>query len=396
MTAAGIAACLLPVWLMGGLAGWFLRGRSLSRVLPGSLRARREEVGTASVSLEEVLDLLPQAAVLLDGHGAPRFANIEAREAFGDALGTIMRYPDVFSSMRHLNGVTVQSSTEFVLTVPVRRVVRVDLRLLPELLAIGPAHILAILTDCSDRDAVERMRSDFVAYASHELRTPLTALIGFIETLRGPAADDPVAQQQFLTIMATQAHRMQRLIEQLLELSRVEMLEHRKPRGVMNARQVVELVRDELGSLCAARHVELDADAADVMVPGDQEQIIRVLVNLIENAVKYAGADGRAVRIQLSVAQKVLRGLPGVAFVVEDNGVGIAEEHLPRLTERFYRVEGHRNASGYGLGLAIVRHIVDRHDGHLDIASRIGHGTRCEVWLPCVREAVHRPSLQAG
>lgn len=388
MTAADIVACLLPVWLTGGLAGWLLRGRSLSRVLPGSVRARREEVGTSSVSLEEVLDLLPEAAVLLDGHGALRFANIEAREAFGDTLGTIMRYPDVFSAMRHLNGVTVQASAEFVLTVPVRRVVRVDLRLLPEVLATGPAHILAILTDCSERDAVERMRSDFVAYASHELRTPLTALIGFIETLRGPAADDPAAQQQFLAIMAAQAHRMQRLIEQLLELSRAEMLEHRKPRGSMNAKQVIELVRDELSSLCAAKNVQLEAKATDIPVPGDQEQIIRVLVNLVENAVKYAGTDGRPVRISLSAEQKILLGRPGMAFVVQDNGVGIAEEHLPRLTERFYRVEGSRNApaSGYGLGLAIVRHIVDRHDGCLEITSRIGQGTRCEVWLPCERE----------
>lgn len=389
MTAADIVACLLPVCLTGGLAGWFLRGRSLSRVLPGSVRARREEVGTSSVSLEEVLDLLPEAAVLLDGHGALRFANIEAREAFGDALGTIMRYPDVFSAMRHLNGVMVKASAEFVLTVPVRRVVRVDLRLLPEVLATGPAHILAILTDCSERDAVERMRSDFVAYASHELRTPLTALIGFIETLRGPAADDPAAQQQFLAIMATQAHRMQRLIEQLLELSRAEMLEHRKPRGSIDAKHVVELVRDELSNLCAARHVQLETKATDIPVLGDQEQIIRVIVNLVENAVKYAGADGRPVRISLSAEHKVLLGRPGVAFVVQDNGVGIDEEHLPRLTERFYRVDGNRNApaSGYGLGLAIVRHIVDRHDGSLKITSRIGQGTRCEVWLPCVKEA---------
>ncbi|NHN88784.1 ATP-binding protein [Acetobacter conturbans] len=388
MTGAELAVCLASTGLAGGLTGWMARGKRLRRVLPGSVRARREEVGTSSVSLEEVLDLLPDAAVLLDGHGAMRFANVEAGGAFGDALGTIMRYPAVFAAMRHLDGATVSTSAEFVLEVPVRRVVRVDLRLLPEVLATGPAHILAILTDCSERDAVERMRSDFVAYASHELRTPLTALIGFIETLRGPAADDPAAQQQFLGIMAAQASRMQRLIEQLLELSRAEMLEHRKPRGIVDAKHVVDLVRDELGSLCAARDIELETIADSVSVPGDVEQIIRVLVNLVENAVKYAGADGRHVRVSVTVEKKILRGRTGVSFVVRDNGVGIAPEHLPRLTERFYRVEGRRgmSASGYGLGLAIVRHILDRHDGCFEITSRIGQGTRCDVWLPSLRE----------
>ncbi|MFT8718207.1 ATP-binding protein [Acetobacter sp.] len=389
MTGTEFAACLVFVWLSGGLIGWFARGWRLSRVLPGSARARREEIGTSSVSLEEMLDLLPDAAVLLDGHGAKRFANIEAHEAFGDALGTIMRHPDVFAAMRQLNGVTLRSTAEIVLEVPVRRVVKVDLRILPEVLAIGPMRALAILTDCSERDAVERMRSDFVAYASHELRTPLTALIGFIETLRGSAADDPAAQQQFLGIMAMQANRMQRLIEQLLELSRAEMLEHRKPRGTVDALHIVNLVRDEMGGLCESRNVELKTSAESVAVQGDGEQIIRVLVNLVENAVKYAGADGRAVQISVSATPQLLRGRPGVAFIVEDNGVGIAEEHLPRLTERFYRVEGRRMgaSSGYGLGLAIVRHIMDRHDGCFEITSTVGKGTQCMFWLPILRDS---------
>lgn len=384
MTEAELAACLASAGIGGGFVGWLLRGRRLSRVLPGSVRARREEVGTASVSLEEVLDLLPDAAVLLDGHGAKRFANAEARDAFGDALGTIMRYPAVFSALSQLDGVTVQARAEFVLEVPVRRVVRVDLRLLPEMLAAGPIRVLAILSDQSERDAVERMRADFVAYASHELRTPLATLIGFIETLRGPAADDSVAQREFLGIMATQAGRMQRLIEQLLELSRAEMLEHRRPRGLVNAHSTIERVTEEMEGLCAERDVDLVvASSEEVYVPGDEEQIVRVLVNLVENAVKYAPVEGRRIRIAIHVEQRVLRGRPGVTLTVADNGAGIDAQHLPRLTERFYRVEGRRGAaSGYGLGLALVRHIVDRHDGSFEIFSELGKGTQCDVWLP--------------
>ncbi|MBV1836828.1 cell wall metabolism sensor histidine kinase WalK [Acetobacter estunensis] len=376
-----LTACVATGWLTGSLFGWSFGCR---RVTARKARIRREERRAPVVSMEVLLDLLPDAAVLLDGHGALRFANIEAKATFGEALGTIVRSPGMFAALKKLDGVTLQASGSLVIEVPVRRVVRVAVRLLPDALTTGPARVLAILSDHSEMDAVERMRADFVAYASHELRTPLAALSGFIETLRGPAADDPQAQQQFLGIMADQAARMQRLIEQLLELSRVEMLEHRKPRGRIEAASVIERVCEETAAACTAKGVVLDTAYEPLSVAGDEEQIIRVLVNLVENALKYAKVEARPLRIRVRIEAQTQHGRAGVVFVVEDDGAGIDTAHLPRLTERFYRVEGRgrTGGAGYGLGLAIVRHIVDRHGGSFEIDSIVGKGTCCQVWLP--------------
>lgn len=391
MTGTELLFCLGGVSSVSVLCGWGL-GRRASWSRPSLLSGRRgEDAPARPASLEEILDLLPDPAVLLDSHGSMRFANLEANSAFGDSLVTIVRHPNAFSALRKVDEDTPQVSAVMVLEVPVRRVIRGVFRLLPQNVHAGSPRVLVIMTDCSEQDAVERVRTDFVAYASHELRTPLAALIGFIETLRGPAADDPPVQQQFLGIMASQAARMQRLIERLLELSRVEMTEHKRPRREVDVERVVGRVRDEVVPFCSARDVRLEVEAEPAIIQGDEDQLVQVLLNLVENATKYAGGHGRRPDVSLRVFRAVSGGREGMMFTVEDNGPGIDAHHLPRLTEQFYRVEADcpgaaQGVPGYGLGLAIVRHIVDRHEGVLTIESEPGHGTRCSVWIPMRQE----------
>ncbi len=240
-----------------------------------------------------------------------------------------------------------------------------------------------------DTTAVEQagqMRRDFVANLSHELRTPLTALLGFIETLRGPARDDAAARERFLAIMQREAGRMARLVDELLSLSRVEAEERVRPTQPVALVALIESVVASLAPTAAASGVELVAAVpkTEVIVPGDANQLRQVVLNLVENAIKYGGRD-QTVEIALSgpEPEPALR-TQGVRLVVTDHGEGIAAHHIPRLTERFYRVDSHRSREigGTGLGLAIVKHIVGRHRGRLRIASTPGKGSTFSVILP--------------
>jgi two-component system phosphate regulon sensor histidine kinase PhoR len=250
-----------------------------------------------------------------------------------------------------------------------------------------------LLSDRTRERAVERMRADFVANASHELRTPLASLIGFIETLRGPAKDDAEARSRFLGIMAEQSERMRRLIDDLLGLSRIEITEHEPPKGRVDLGLLAQAEAEAMAPILAARRVSLDValEPGAVAAPADGEQLGQVIRNLLENAVRY-GPDGGTVR--LGVARAAASGVdaagprwparPGVVLSVADDGPGIARHHIPRLTERFYRVDRgrSRHAGGTGLGLAIVKHIVNRHRGQLVIESEEGVGSVFRVWLP--------------
>lgn len=240
-----------------------------------------------------------------------------------------------------------------------------------------------------DMTAVEQagqMRRDFIANLSHELRTPLTALLGFVETLRGPAREDPVARDRFLGIMQREAGRMARLVDELLSLSRVEAEERVRPVMPVDLGALVEGVVASLAPMAEAARLALvvEAPPVPVVIPGDANQMRQVALNLIENAIKYGGSD-REVRITLTAPahEPMLRG-QGVRLSVADRGEGIASHHLPRLTERFYRVDSHRSREigGTGLGLAIVKHIVNRHRGRLRIDSRPGEGSTFTVILP--------------
>ena len=231
------------------------------------------------------------------------------------------------------------------------------------------------------------MRSDFVANASHELRTPLASLSGFIETLQGPARSDAPARDRFLAIMKEQATRMARLIDDLLSLSRIEQKAHIHPDNSVDLGALVRQVADGLSPLAHEREVEVKiADqASSLLVPGDRDELIRVFENLIENALKY-GAPGR--RVDITLARDPANGGAKEAVVsVRDYGPGIAPEHLPRLTERFYRVDisESRAQGGTGLGLALVKHILNRHRGRLVIESTPGAGATFAVRLPLLK-----------
>jgi two-component system phosphate regulon sensor histidine kinase PhoR len=246
--------------------------------------------------------------------------------------------------------------------------------------------VLVTFEDITHLETAEQMRRDFVANVSHELRTPLTALLGFIETLQGPAREDAQARDRFLGIMANEAGRMNRLVRDLLSLSQVEAQERIRPGESVNMSEMVESVIRNLSPLAEASNVtmRLDVPAEPVTLAADADQIRQVLMNLTENAIKYGGADG-TVTLALSVMNKdpALRA-PGVRISVRDQGPGIDPMHLPRLTERFYRVDSHRSREmgGTGLGLAIVKHIINRHRGRLKVESELGQGSVFTVILP--------------
>jgi two-component system phosphate regulon sensor histidine kinase PhoR len=268
----------------------------------------------------------------------------------------------------------------------------------------GERRVLLTLRDETDARRNERMRADFLANASHELRTPLASLVGFIETLRGHARDDPEARDRFLAIMATQGARMSRLIDDLLSLSRIEMNEHIAPEGKVDVSAAVSDIIGAAQPLLAARQVTVDASLADgVRASGDRDQIAQVLQNLFDNALKYSPRGGQVTVQVLTVASFEEAAAPRrrdepklalltpdrldagfVAIRVEDQGPGIARANLSRLSERFYRVEGQKSGEreGTGLGLAIVKHIVNRHRGGLAVASTEGAGAVFTVCLP--------------
>jgi two-component system phosphate regulon sensor histidine kinase PhoR len=270
------------------------------------------------------------------------------------------------------------------------------------------AH-LALVTfhDETEVRRVEKTRVDFLANASHELRTPLASLSGFIETLRGHARDDVAARDKFLGIMQAQADRMARLIADLTSLSRIELDEHVPPRGVVDLAPLVGEVVEAAAPLGTQRGVKLDwrpSAACPVVVRGERDQIVQVVQNLLDNAIKYS-PDGASVRIEMRsglsefAAAASPDGTPRLSLVapdpspesyaalrISDLGPGIARQNLPRLSERFYRVDGQKSGarSGTGLGLAIVKHIMNRHRGGLVVASAEGEGSTFTAYFPMI------------
>ncbi len=243
---------------------------------------------------------------------------------------------------------------------------------------------LVTFEDRSDAEEAGQIRRDFVANVSHELKTPLTAMIGFIETLRGPARNDEAARDRFLATMEREAQRMNRLVQDLLSLSRVEANERLRPRESVDVAMILRSVANVLRPSAQDRGIAVRVENAEspVEIPGDPDQLRQVVTNLVENAIKYGGTE---VVLSLAVSDhaRELRR-PGVTIEVRDDGPGIADIHLPRLAERFYRVDTHRSreVGGTGLGLAIVKHIVSRHRGRLRITSVPGQGSTFGVVLP--------------
>ncbi|MBV1707861.1 MAG: two-component sensor histidine kinase [Hyphomicrobiales bacterium] len=324
---------------------------------------------------------LPFPAVLVEQAGRIIIANSPALALFpglraGLPLALSLRAPDVLDAMARARQ---DGSGHHVLwqeRVPLERVF--DVHVAPVSGLSGDPFLVLAFRDLTAERRVERMRVDFVANASHELRTPLASLIGFIDTLQGAARDDSVARERFLGLMHEQARRMARLVDDLLSLSQIEQTLHLQPADKVDLADVVGYIADTLSSMAEERSVTLKlALAEDVQVPGERDELARVAENLIENAIKYGGEGGE---VYVDVAREGRQAL----LSVRDKGPGIAPEHLPRLTERFYRVDvgQSRSKGGTGLGLAIVKHIVARHRGRLEIDSAPGEGASFSVLLP--------------
>ncbi|MBR0662195.1 ATP-binding protein, partial [Neoroseomonas oryzicola] len=317
-------------------------------------------------------------------------ANRAARELLGPPpsgpapadAAALLRHPALAEALDKALAAGAPATADVLLPVPVARDVAAHIIPMDPPLADG-GRVIVLLSDRTRERAIERMRADFVANASHELRTPLASLIGFIETLRGPAADDPAAQQRFLGIMAEQSDRMRRLIDDLLGLSRIEMAEHQAPAGRADVAAVARAEADAMAPLLAARKAKLVPEIAEATAaPADADQVAQVIRNLLDNAIRHGRERGQ---IRLAAGPGTAPdGRRGVTIAVTDDGPGIPREHIPRLTERFYRVDKGRarSAGGTGLGLAIVKHIVNRHRGTLAIESEEGTGTTFRVWLP--------------
>ncbi len=351
-----------------------------------ALAASRGQAQTGQTD-RAILDALPDPLLVLTGERALEYANDAARRALGQQMPAVLRHPTLRGAMDRVQ--TAQKTLETVellLPVPVARDLHatvIDLG--------GPMRdgkVALVFADRTQARAVERMRADFVANASHELRTPLASLIGFIETLQGPAADDLPAQQRFLGIMAEQASRMNRLIDDLLSLSRIELMEHLAPSERIDLYPLLERTLELFAPRRAQAQVTLQQDIAPNLprVPADPDQIEQVLQNLLDNALKYGGQGG-TIRLTLREASGGRwPARPGIVLAVSDDGPGIARAHLPRLTERFYRVDRGRSRAegGTGLGLAIVKHIVNRHRGQMAIDSEEGAGSTFSIWLPVV------------
>ena len=355
--------------------------------LAGDLERLARRAAARSALIEQlrradgtVVERLPDPLIVLAADRSVGRANSAARAAFGAEMPAVLRHPDLRAAIDRAFASGATATADMTLPVPVPREVHAAVVPMDPPIADG-GRAVVVLSDRTRERAVERMRADFVANVSHELRTPLASLIGFIDTLRGPAADDPPAQQRFLAIMGEQAARMNRLIDDLLSLSRIELVEHQPPSGSVDLGELATRLIAGFEPRLRERSVQLDVRIQGDLpaVIGDADQLVQVLQNLLDNAVKY-GREGGTVRFEIGAAA----GRAGAAITVTDQGAGIPREHLPRLTERFYRVDTSRSraAGGTGLGLAIVKHIVNRHRGQLSIESEEGVGTSVRVWLP--------------
>ena len=341
---------------------------------------------------ERILDALAEPVVLLTVQRRIAFMNEAAKDAFGRELADrhvtrAVRHPDVLEALDEVMAGRRQARTTVTLNMPAPVTYRVSLlRLGGERRGAREPVAAMSFNDVSHVIRAEAMRSDFVANVSHELRSPLTALTGFIETLGGAARDDAEARDRFLATMAREAARMDRLIDDLLSLSRVEAEERVRPTRAIDLRGVVANVVAMLAAKAEAadKSIAFSPTSGEALVSGDEDQLVQVFQNLLENAVKYS-RPGTPIAVDMAVqAREPGFAGPTVRVEVTDTGDGIAPEHLPRLTERFYRVDTGRSRAmgGTGLGLAIVKHIVNRHRGRLTIRSTVGEGSRFTVHLP--------------
>ncbi|MDH3240262.1 MAG: ATP-binding protein [Alphaproteobacteria bacterium] len=382
------------------LTGWDPATNLASLIRRFSREARRREqmLRDGMNARQMVFDGLPQPLILLDDSQKILNINRATRELIGNPppgsdLSAAIRDPRVLQMVQDTLDKGEPNATHLTISDPVERYFSIQAVPLEPHEGDGAALLIALF-DLTERRRAEQMRSDFIANVSHELRTPLASLIGFIETLQGAAKDDEEARERFLALMADQAGRMGRLVQDLLSLSAIELVEHTRPEDHVD-------LAATLGSVIAG--LQLEAEAKDMvirreidpdlpMVLGNGDQLAQLLLNLIDNAIKY-GRAGTPVTVALRFEREIpvpladaaaLAAVSGVVRIeVRDQGEGIAAEYIPRLTERFYRVDTARSRAigGTGLGLAIVKHIVAHHRGLLEIKSTLGEGSTFSVAL---------------
>jgi two-component system, OmpR family, phosphate regulon sensor histidine kinase PhoR len=400
MLAAGLALAALVLFgeISGALAAVVFVCIAGAALVPWRLHdvvASRDEVlgidPVEAAAVSAIVAGMPDPAVLLDRAGRVIHLNAAASQLApalrkNELAQFALRSPDIITALREAIATAEPRRTTYLDHVPVDRWMELIITPVSVPTTFGGSDTCMLMTfhDQTPLRRVEEMRADFVANASHELRTPLAALSGFIDTLQGPAKDDARARERFLGIMHAQATRMARLIDDLLSLSRVELSAHVRPDTLVDIVPIIRQVADGLEPLASERQVkiELDLPAEPVVIAGDREELLRLFENLSENALKY-GASGGKVMVSLMQASSP-DGAAEARVVVRDFGPGIAPEHLPRLTERFYRVDvgDSRAQGGTGLGLSLVKHIVNRHRGRLLIESVLKNGATFTACFP--------------
>lgn len=427
--AVGISAGVGLTMLASGLARWefvviawvaflaalavryrFSSGRVWARpiqsIVESGLSAQQAEIANLQIA-RGVAQALPEPLFILDADGIVEHANpaaedlVGSKEIEGRHFAAVLRSPDVFEAAESVLRTHEALTVDFMTTGAIERSCRA---FVAPLGADGArARSLVFIRDLTSERRLEQMRADFIASASHELRTPLASLLGFIETMKDHAKDDPEAQERFLPIMQAQAERMQRLVADLMSLSRIELNEHVPPRDLLNLTDIANDVVDSFAPLFnqAGAIVDLINDADEPpMIRGERDQVFQAIQNLLDNAVKYGG-DPALIKVRVgrgSAPPLVEEGEPGhragdsaaqtasrlgvqiddlVYVQIRDFGPGVERAVLPRLTERFYRVnvERSRKSGGTGLGLAIVKHVLNRHQGGFQIESRLAGGT---------------------
>jgi two-component system phosphate regulon sensor histidine kinase PhoR len=401
----GVGAVVIAV---AGVDGFWLVGAAALAALGlatfGERRRRRVEAerapGNGAVltmlapPASEIFERLPDPILLLDAQGRVIFANKAMATVVGlDAqkkhVSAVLRTPVVLQAVERTQATGEPMSVEFAFHVPVTRNFEAHIMRTEK----NPQVTALLLHDLTAMKRAEEARADFVANASHELRTPLAAVSGFIDTLKGHARDDEKAREKFLDIMGVEAGRMRRLIDDLLSLTRIEINEHVPPSGEADLGGVVRDAATALSPLAEADDVTISIEEAANLpaVVGDRDELIQLFQNLFANAIKYGRPGGHIwVKIALAPQPSTPQGRRGagamISASVRDDGEGIPREAVPRLTERFYRVDVKRSRErgGTGLGLAIVKHIVNRHQGRLTIESQPGEGSTFTVFLPAV------------
>lgn len=409
MAALGGISIALGLWsgaIAAGLVWLALRPASTEAPKPDA--PEDSPLSDGRLPAPDVLESLPDPLILVDAQGRVEGANLAARTIYpgfehGIMLSLFVRHPEVLAVTDRARNNQQQEDIRLTLRRPKERHMRI--------LALPQAkhHVALVFHDETDLHRAEHMRAGFLANVSHELRTPLASLSGYIDTLLGHAKDDAEARTRFLGIMADQAARMGRLIDDLLSLSRIEMDAHLPPKDQLDLACVLTDVCDALTPMSRKRNISLDLRLPEAPAPitAERDQVIQIAQNLIDNAIKYT-PDGGTVLVTLkpNVSYKDYSQTPKplgenapsmsivetprkpdqnfVVLTVRDSGPGIAPNHLPRLGERFYRVEAGKTAkrSGTGLGLAIVKHIVNRHQGGLSVQSKPGLGTAFIVTFP--------------